>query len=90
MSAEPHGPRKQVSLAQAREQLPEIVHDVALHGPVELTEEGEPLAVIVSLDEYRRLSPERLGFWDAVQKFRAETDLDELDIDSAMEGVRDR
>jgi prevent-host-death family protein len=90
MSAEPHGPRRRLTLAQAREQLPAIVHDVALHGPVELTEEGEPLAVIVSLDEYRRLAPARLDLWDAIQKFRAETDLDELDIDSAMEGVRDR
>jgi antitoxin (DNA-binding transcriptional repressor) of toxin-antitoxin stability system len=90
MSAEQHGPRRQLTLAQARDQLPAIVHDVARHGPVELTEGGEAVAVIVALDEYRQLAGDRPGFCDALQKLRAETDLDELDIDSVLRDVRDR
>jgi antitoxin (DNA-binding transcriptional repressor) of toxin-antitoxin stability system len=83
-------PPRRFSLAQARDALPAIVRDVAEHGPVELTEGDEPVAVIVALDEYRRLAANRPGLWEAIQKFRAETDLDELDIDSVLEGVRDR
>ena len=66
------------------------MRDAQEYGPVELTRDGEPVAVIVSLDEYRRLAASLPGFWDAVERFRAEADLEELDIDSVMAGVRDR
>lgn len=78
-----------MSLAQAREQLPAIVHDVALHGPIELTEEGEPLAVIVSLDEYRKLGAEKPDTWTAYKQWRAGLGAEDLDIDSFLEGLRD-
>jgi prevent-host-death family protein len=89
MSDEPNGPPRRLTLAQAREQLPAIVHDVAVHGPVELTEDGQPLAVIVALDEYRRLAPQRPNTWEAYQRWRAEADGEDLDIDSFLEGLRD-
>jgi prevent-host-death family protein len=90
MSTQPSEPRRQLSIAQIGGQLPAVVRDAEEHGPVELTRDGEPVAVIVPLDQYRRLESNRPSFWDAVQKFRAETDLEELDIESAMQGVRDR
>lgn len=90
MSSQPSEPRRQLSITQAGGQLAAVVRDAVEHGPVELTRDGEPVAVVISLDEYRRLRASRPGFWDAVQKFRAETDLEELDIDSAMAAVRDR
>ena len=91
MSAASNGPRRQLSLAQAREQLPAVVRDVARLGPVELTDEGEPVAVIVASDEYRRLAGSRPSTWDAYEKFRADVDLEELGIDdSFLDGVRDR
>jgi hypothetical protein len=86
MRAAPNGPTRRVSLEQATEQLRAIVHDVARLGPVELTEGSEPVAVIVAPGEYNRLAPERPSFWEALQKFRAETDLEELDIDSVALG----
>jgi prevent-host-death family protein len=90
MSTQRSEPRRKLSIAQAGGQLPAVVRDAEEHGPVELTRDGEPVAVIVALDEYRRLASARPSFWEAVQKFRAETDLEELDIDSVLEGVRDR
>ena len=50
----------------------------------------EDLDVDAFLEGLRDPSPDRPSLWEAIQKFRAETDLDELDIDSVMEGVRDR
>ena len=90
MSTQPSEPRRQLSIAQIGGELPAVVRDAEEHGPVELTRDGEAVAVIVPLDQYRRLESNRPNFWDAVQKFRAETDLEELDIESAMQGVRDR
>src|SRR6478609_837896 len=90
MSTQPSEPRRRLSIAQIGGQFPAVVRDAEEHGPVELTRDGEPVAMIVPLDEYRRLESNRPGFWDAIQKFRAETDLEELDIESAMHGVRDQ
>ena len=78
-------------ISQVGGELLSVVQDVEAHGPVELMRDGEPVAVIVSVSDYLPSRPEqRSGLWDAIQQFRAETDLDELDIDSAMEGIRDR
>ena len=80
---------RRFTLAQARDQLSAIVRDVDAHGPVELTENGEPVAVIVSPDEYRRRFAAERDTWAAYERFRAEADLSEID-GSEFEGVRDR
>jgi prevent-host-death family protein len=90
MTTQPSEPRRQLSIAQANGQLSAVVRDAEEHGPVELTRDGEPVAVIVSLDQYRRLEGDRPGTWDAYQKWRAQVDLDEIGIDdSFLEGLRD-
>lgn len=69
------------SIAEARNQLARIVHDAEQGHPVEFTRRGKPVAVLVSLTEYERLSGERVGFWDAVCDFRREHDVESLNID---------
>jgi prevent-host-death family protein len=66
--ARTNGRRRQLSLAQAREQLPAVVRDAACHGPVELTDEGEPVAVLVAVDEYLRLAGGPSNTWDASRR----------------------
>lgn len=90
MSTQPSEPRRQLSIAQADGQLSAVVRDAEEYGPVELTRDGEPVAVIVSLDEYRQLNADRPGTWDAYQQWLATVDLDEIGIDdSFLEGLRD-
>ena len=59
-----------------------------------LTQEGQYIAVLVSAGEYERMSGGKLGLktdlWTAIEKFRAETDLEELDIDSIYKDIRDK
>jgi antitoxin Phd len=82
---------KQYSIADARAHLPSIVHEVEGGGAVELTRRGKPVAVLVSLDEYRRLRGTKQGFWDALQEWRRTVDWDEIgDIDEIFRDVRDR
>jgi prevent-host-death family protein len=87
---------KRLSVAQARVELADIVEEVATGSPIELTENGVTVAVLLSAGEYQRLSeragePTRRGnFWEAIQKFRREHDLEELWADgNPWEGVRD-
>mgnify|MGYP001590593422 CR=1 FL=1 len=60
-----------LSIAEARNRLPAIVHEVESGPAVRLVRHGQPVAVIVSALEYERLAQGQGGFWEAVQAFRA-------------------
>ena len=81
-------------ISEAQDNLPNIINEIEDGRCVELTQEGKPVAVLVSARDYEWLSGRKLGpkpdLWEAIQKFRAETNLEELDIDSIYKNVRDR
>jgi len=81
--------RKKYSIAEARRNLAAIVHELDQSTAVELTRRGIPVAVLVSLNEYKRLNENGKDFWDAYSEFRKSTDLRTLRLDSALEGLRD-
>jgi len=80
---------KEFSIAEARNQLPALVHAVESGPPVRLTRRGRPVAVLVSVVEYERLRPRRPGLWEAIAAFRERTDLSDLDVDEIFREVRD-
>jgi prevent-host-death family protein len=77
-------PKKTASIAEARDRLASLVHDVEDGAPVEITRRGRPVAVLVAYAEYQRLLGEGPSFWDALLAFRSATDSqhENLDIDS--------
>jgi prevent-host-death family protein len=80
------------SIAEARHNLAAIVHELDDQEQIELTRRGEPVAVLLSMEAYRRLkeAPKR-GFWDAVQEFRANNPVDDLDAElDIIDNIRDR
>ncbi|CAN5713078.1 hypothetical protein BH18ACT11_BH18ACT11_18320 [soil metagenome] len=78
------------SIAEARHDLAALVHELEGRDFIELTRRGEPVAVMLSLREYRRLAAGRDRFWDAYGAFRETVDLPRLDIEPELfEGVRD-
>ena len=82
---------KQYSIAEARNHFTEIVRDVEREAAVEVTRRGKPVAVLLSIQEYKRLSGEKGGFWRAFTLFREQVNLQELDIEpNVFEGLRDR
>lgn len=77
------------SIAEAQHNLTAIVHELEERGLIELTRRGEPVAVMLSLKEYRRLAAGRKRFWDEPRTFRETADLSRLDIEpEVFEGVR--
>jgi prevent-host-death family protein len=82
---------KQLSIAQARNQLESVIHETERSGPVEVTRRGQPVAVIVSIQEYRTLTAKEGDFWTAYQKWRKDPRFRGVEIDPAIfEGVRAR
>ena len=82
---------RQYSIARARDRLPSIVHEVERGQPVELTRRGKPVAVVMSVHDYRRMSSGQPGFAAALEAFRGATDLAALGVtDQDWVGLRDR
>lgn len=81
---------RQYSISDARNNLPNIVREVEGGPFVELTRRGQPVAVLVSIKEFRRLQSPKRDFWEALQEFWAKYDLSDLDIDEIYRDVRDR
>ncbi len=81
---------QQYSIAAARNKLPALVHDIEKGSPVELTRRGKPVAVLLSIGEYKRLRRDKPDLWQAIRRFRQETDLAKLDAEEVWADLRDR
>lgn len=77
------------SIAEARNQFTALVHDLQHKPLIRLTRRGKPVAVLLSIEEYERLSTPKLGFWQAYNQFRQEIDLGALEIDPGLFTERD-
>ena len=72
------------SVAEARARLPKILDENELGNEIELTRRGKPVAMLVSVEEYKRLSNGQKSFADAYESYRTrfegleQADLEEL------------
>jgi len=82
--------QKQISIAEAKNRLPTIIHYVEKGPYVELTRRGKPVAVLLSIQEYERLSRKYTGFWNAFSEFRRKAEDEGIEIsDRNFKGLRD-
>ena len=72
-------------LQEAKQRFSELVRHARADGPQVVTRHGEEVAVVVSIEEYRRLTDQLPGFKDFLL---AAPDLDALGIDRPREGAR--
>lgn len=78
------------AIAEARDQLPALVHSVESGHSIALTRRSKAVAVLLSIAEFERLQRGHTGdFCQAVEAFRAEEDLTSLDLAGALSGMRD-
>ena len=67
------------SISQARDQLARLVHDAETGRRIELTRRGRSVAVVIAIDEYRKLTAPKAGVWSAISQFRSTHDLTGMD-----------
>jgi antitoxin Phd len=72
-------------LQEAKQRFSELVRHARAHGPQVVTRHGEEVAVVVSIEEYRRLTDELPSFKEFLL---AAPDLDALEIDRPRERAR--
>ncbi|HKV09582.1 MAG TPA: type II toxin-antitoxin system Phd/YefM family antitoxin [Thermoanaerobaculia bacterium] len=76
---------KKYSIAEARDNFTSVVHEAEKGAKVELTRRGRPVAVLLGVEDYERLSRPAPRFWEAYEKFRQEFDLVDLGIDPEID-----
>ena len=83
--------KKRFSFVDIPEHIRTIRHIIEDGEAVELTQEGEPVAVLISMQTFQNFKREPPTFWDALQAFRRQyaDELTECD-GSEFDGVRDR
>lgn len=67
-----YGMVKRYSIAEARRHLPSVIDQAQAGTSIELTRRGQPVAVVVSADEYARITGHRTSFAQMYAKFRQE------------------
>jgi prevent-host-death family protein len=82
---------KRYSIAEARAHFPEIVHEAEGGQEIELTRRGKPVAVVVSLQELKRLRGDRPRFVDVYRNFIRKYSVEEAGLDDDfLEVIRDK
>jgi prevent-host-death family protein len=78
------------SVAEAKNQLPELLREVGKGNPVEITKRGEPVAVVLSVGDYKQLVNKEKAtfFWSKVNGLRASPDFESVSPED-MQGLRD-
>jgi antitoxin Phd len=61
---------RRVSVAEAKNKLPAIIHEVEQGSIVEITRHGRAVAAVVPQKDYERLQEKGAGFWEALVKVR--------------------
>lgn len=87
----------QCSIAQARDQFTQLVYQVEAGEKIEVTRRGQRVAVILSAEEYDRLSEPKQGFAEGVLAWRKKFGLDDREEDEhdrefeeLMSSIRDK
>ncbi|OPX40482.1 MAG: hypothetical protein B1H13_07335 [Desulfobacteraceae bacterium 4484_190.3] len=82
--------QKRFSIAETKNKLPSIIHDVEKGNSVELTRRGKPVAALLSIKEYERLCGKNQDFWSGLMAIRQVIENENIEIsDLDFEGLRD-
>ncbi|MBT3222088.1 MAG: type II toxin-antitoxin system Phd/YefM family antitoxin [Proteobacteria bacterium] len=82
---------KKYSIAEARKQLPSLINEVEGGQHVEITRRGRPVAIVIPLEEYKRISSEPDSFSMAYSAWRQTVDQADLEWpDGFYDELRDR
>lgn len=82
--------KRTYSISEARKRLPSLVRDAEKGDAIALTRRGAPVAVLVSNDNYTKLTRKKTDLAKAIDEFRRDFDLVELNIEEIYRDVRDR
>ena len=62
---------RRVSVAEAKNKLPSIIHEVEGGSVIEITRYGKPVAMVIPERDYKSIGAIGQGFWASLKKVRS-------------------
>ncbi|MCC5598152.1 type II toxin-antitoxin system Phd/YefM family antitoxin [Nostoc favosum] len=83
---------QQYSIEQVPKNLDKIFQEIGQGESVQITQQGQQVAVILPAAKYQRLLHGKPSFWESVERFRQEImeEGTEIDPDEVWKDVRDK
>lgn len=80
------------SIEQIPVNLNKIIQEVERGEPIQITQQGKQIAVILSIAEYEKLLNQTPSFWESIEQFRQEYNVEaaEINPDEIFALVRDK
>ncbi len=78
------------SIADARDNLAKIVHDAENGKQIEITRRGDPVAIVLSMQQYETLAGRKGAFWNRWKEFRKYLEREKITISAdPFQRIRD-
>lgn len=83
---------QQYPIEQIPLNLDKIIQEVEQGEQIQIIRQGKQIAVMLSASEDERLLNKKAGFWESVEQFRQQYDVEKADInpDEVFANVRDK
>lgn len=79
---------KTSTIAEAKNNLSQLIHQLQSDEPIHLTRHGKPVAVMLSEANYQKLTQKNNGLYQAIQQWRNQLDSDIGLTESELKNVR--
>jgi len=79
---------KTSTIAEAKNNLSKLIHQLESDGAIHLTRHGKPVAVMLSEANYQKLTQKNKGLFQAIQQWRSQMDEDSALTEAELKQLR--
>lgn len=80
---------KTSTIAEAKNNLPQLIRQLESDEAIHLTRHGKPVAVMLSEANYQKLSQKSLGLYQAIQHWRSQWEVDGALTETDLKQIRE-
>ena len=80
---------KTSTIAEAKNNLSQLIYQLESDEPIHLTRHGKPVAVMLSEANYQKLTQKNKGLFQAIQQWRSQLDGDSALTDVELKKIRE-
>jgi prevent-host-death family protein len=80
---------KTSTIAEAKNNLSQLIHQLESDEAIHLTRHGKPVAVMLSEANYQKLTQKNKGLFQAIQQWRSQLDADSALTDAELKQIRE-
>jgi len=79
---------KTSTIAEAKNNLSQLIYQLESDEPIHLTRHGKPVAVMLSESNYQKLTQKNKGLFQAIQQWRSQLDGDSALTETELKNLR--